>query len=63
MKKKNLFLLMSIVSLVIAFAAMMGQGTTAAIIQGLAKGFAGVFFILFFIFMLLGNQPTDKSTH
>jgi uncharacterized membrane protein YuzA (DUF378 family) len=63
MKKKNLFLLLSIVSAIIGVAAMTGQSTTASIIQGIAKGFAGVFFILFFIFMLLEKQPTDKSTH
>jgi hypothetical protein len=31
------------------------------IIQGLFKGLAGAFFIFYYILMLLGKQPTDKT--
>jgi len=63
MKKKTIFLTLAIFFLIIGLAAMGGQSTTASIIQGLSKGLAGTSFILFFIFMLLEKQPTDKSTH
>jgi hypothetical protein len=64
MNLKNLFLVLSIVFLVIGLGTMfMGHNTssTLAMIEGIAKGLAGVFFILYFIFMLLGKQPLDKS--
>ena len=65
MNLKNLFLLLFIVFLVIGFSSMfMGHHTssTMAMIEGIAKGCAGVFFILYYIFMLLGGQPTDKTS-
>ena len=63
MKFKNISLILAIVFLAIGVGAMFmdGQGSMAGIIQGLAKGLAGVFFILFYILMLLGKQPTDKT--
>jgi hypothetical protein len=65
MNVKNAFLISSILSLVIVLAAMfmMSDGSTKSIVEGIFKGLAGVFFILFFIFMLLGKQPLDKTTH
>ena len=65
MNLKNLFLLLSIVFLVIGLSAMfMGHSTssTFAMFEGAFKGLAGVFFILYYIFMLLGKQPTDKTS-
>ncbi len=38
-----------------------GQSSTAAILQGTFKGLAGVFFILFYILVLLGKEPMDKT--
>ena len=64
MNLKNLFLLLSIIFLAVGLGAMfMGHGSssTVAMVEGIAKGLAGVFFILYFIFMLMGNQPTDKT--
>ncbi|HTG43828.1 MAG TPA: hypothetical protein VK633_04790 [Verrucomicrobiae bacterium] len=66
MNLKYLFLLLSIVSVAIGLGAMfMGHSTSSnlAMVEGIAKGLGGVFFILFYIFMLLGKQPTDKTTH
>jgi hypothetical protein len=57
---KNLFLLLTIVFLVIGLGAMFMGGH--AIIEGCFKGLAGVFFILYYIFMLLGEQPLDKTS-
>ena len=59
---KYIFLLLSIVSLVIALGAMfMGQSSRAEMIEGIFKGLTGVFFIVYFILMLLGKQPMDKT--
>jgi uncharacterized membrane protein YfcA len=65
MNLKNLFLILAIVFLVIGLSGMFlgHSSSTMAMIEGIAKGLAGVFFILFYIFMLLGKQPTDKTTH
>ena len=66
MNLKNLFLLLAIVFLIIGLGSMfMGSGysSTRAMVEGIAKGCAGVFFILYYIFMLLGKEPTDKTTH
>ena len=65
MNLKYVFLLLALVFLAIGLGTMfMGQGgSVTGMIEGLAKGLAGVFFILFYIFMLLGKQPTDKTTH
>ena len=63
--KKNLFLLLAIFFAVIGLGAMfMGHdaSTTMAIVEGICKGLAGVFFILYYIFMLLGEQPQDKTS-
>jgi hypothetical protein len=65
MNLKNLFLLLAIVFLVIGFSSMFvghGTGSKMAMIEGIGKGCAGVFFILYYIFMLFGNQPTDKTS-
>jgi hypothetical protein len=65
MNLKNLFLLLAILFLVIGLGSMfMGhsQSSIMAMIEGIAKGLAGVFFILFYIFMLLGKQPNDKTS-
>jgi hypothetical protein len=64
MKLKNVCLILSIVFLAIGLGAMfMGHGKSSMldIVQGGAKGLAGVFFIIFYILMLLGKQPTDKT--
>lgn len=66
MNLKYIFLVLSIVFLVIGLAPLyMGTntGSVLAMVEGVAKGLAGVFFILYYIFMLMGNQPTDKTTH
>jgi hypothetical protein len=66
MNLKNLFLVLAIIFFAIGLAStFMGEHTssTVAMIDGIAKGCAGVFFILFYIFMLLGKQPLDKTTH
>jgi hypothetical protein len=63
MNLKNLFLLLAIVFIAIGLGAMfMGHGnSTVSMIEGIAKGLAGVFFILWYIFMLLAKEPTDKT--
>lgn len=38
-----------------------GKSSMIDIIQGGFKGLAGVFFILFYILMLMGKEPTDKT--
>lgn len=55
--KKYVFLLVSIVNLIIAFTS------ESAALEGACKGLAGVFFILFLIYTLMGNQPIDKTSH
>jgi hypothetical protein len=64
MKLKNICLILSLVFLAVGLGAMFmghGQSSKMDIIQGLFKGLAGVFFILYYILMLLGKQPTDKT--
>lgn len=56
MKNKYLYLALSIVCLVIGLVG-------GPMLEGGFKGLAGVFFILFYILLLLGNEPTDKTTH
>lgn len=56
MKNKYLYLALAIVCLIIGF-------TGGPKLEGGFKGLAGVFFILFYILLLLGKQPTDKTTH
>jgi len=64
MKNKYLYLALSIVSLVIGLGAMFsGENYKIDIIEGIFKGLAGVFFILYYILMLLGKEPLDKTTH
>lgn len=66
MNLKKLFLLLTMVFLVIGLGAMFMGGpnknSTMAMIEGIFKGLAGVFFILYYIFMLLGKQPQDKTS-
>ena len=64
MKLKNICLLLSIIFLAIGLGAMFmghGQSSRMDMIQGGFKGLAGVFFIIYYILMLLGKQPTDKT--
>ena len=64
MKLKTIFLLLSIVFLAIGLGSMFlgpGRSSTLDILQGVFKGLAGVCFILYYIFMLLGKQPMDKT--
>ena len=64
MKLKNISLILSIVFLALGLGAMfMGPGESSKmdILQGLFKGLAGVFFIIFYILMLLGKEPMDKT--
>lgn len=63
MRNKYLYLALSIVCLIIGLGAMMaGQTSRLDMIEGAFKGLAGVFFIIYYIFMLLGNQKQDKTT-
>jgi hypothetical protein len=64
MSLKNTCLILSIICLAIGLGAMFmghGKSSTADMIQGGFKGLAGVFFIIYYILMLLGKQPTDKT--
>ena len=62
MKLKNIFLIVAIVSLAIGLGTMfMGKSSTAAMVQGGFKGLAGVFFVLYYVLMLFGKQPMDKT--
>jgi hypothetical protein len=64
MKLKNIFLTLAIVCLAIGLGAMFfghGKSSTLDMIQGGFKGLAGVFFILYYILMLMGKQPMDKT--
>ena len=64
MKLKNICLILSIIFLAIGLGTMFmghGRSSTMDMIQGGAKGLAGVFFIIFYILMLLGKEPTDKT--
>jgi hypothetical protein len=64
MSKKHIFLALAIIFLAIGLGAMFighGSTTTYSIIEGGCKGLGGVFFILYYILMLLGNQPKDKT--
>ncbi|HEV8543018.1 MAG TPA: DUF1328 domain-containing protein [Verrucomicrobiae bacterium] len=64
MNLKYVFLALAIFFVAIGLGMMFfGHGSMASIIEGVAKGLAGVFFILFYIFMLLGKQPLDKTGH
>ena len=59
-----MYLLLSVVFLASGLWGMLaGETTTLNIIEGIAKGLAGVFFILYYILMLLGKEPADKTTH
>jgi hypothetical protein len=60
---KLLFLALAILFLAIGLGAMFMNhaNSTVAMIEGIAKGLAGVFFILYYIFMLMGKQPGDKT--
>ena len=62
MKLKNIFLISAIVCLAIGLGAMfMEKTSTTAMFEGGFKGLAGMFFILYYILMLMGKQPTDKT--
>jgi hypothetical protein len=65
MKLKTIFLISAIICAAVGFGAMFlmesGQSSAPAIIQGTFKGLAGVFFILYYILVLLGKEPMDKT--
>jgi hypothetical protein len=64
MNLKYIFLGLAILNVVIGLVVMFTahETTTGAMIEGVCKGLGGVFFILFYIFMLLGKQPLDKES-
>ncbi len=65
MNLKYLFLLLSVVFIVLGFAGMFvghDHSSTLAMVEGICKGLGGVFFILYYIFMLLGKQEFDKTS-
>jgi hypothetical protein len=63
MRNKYLYLVLSVVTLAIGLWAMFaGESSRLDMIEGIFKGLAGVFFILFYILMLLGKQPADKTS-
>ena len=65
MSLKKIFLILAIVFLAVGVGAMfMGHGKSSMLdmIQGVAKGLAGVFFILYYVLMLFGNEPKDKTS-
>jgi hypothetical protein len=62
MRNKYLYLALSVVCLVIGLGAMFsGQSSRSDMFEGIFKGLAGVFFILYYILMLLGNEKADKT--
>lgn len=62
MNNKYLYLALSILCLIIGLGAMFaGQSSRLDMIEGAFKGLAGVFFIVYYILMLLGNQKQDKT--
>jgi hypothetical protein len=62
MSLKYIFLLLAIVCLAVGVGTMfLGKSSTAAMLEGGFKGLAGVFFILYYILVLMGKQPTDKT--
>jgi hypothetical protein len=64
MRNKYLYLALSVVCLAVGLGAMFaGETSRLDMIEGVFKGLAGVFFILYYILMLLGKQPLDKTTH
>lgn len=64
MTNKYLYLALSVLCLIVGFIAMFsGDTSTVNIVEGIFKGLGGVFFIIFYILMLLGKQPLDKTTH
>jgi hypothetical protein len=62
MRNKYLYLALSILCLIIGLGAMTGTSSRADMFEGAFKGLAGVFFIIYYIFMLLGNQKQDKTS-
>ena len=55
LNNKYVYLALAVISLIIG---LMG----GPVVEGAFKGLAGVFFILFYIFLLLQKQPTDETT-
>ena len=64
MRNKYLYLALSILCLAVGLGAMFaGESSRLDMVEGMAKGLAGVFFILYFILMLLGRQTFDEKPH
>ena len=64
MRNKYLYLALSVISLVIELSSMFAGDTSVLnMFEGAFKGLAGVFFIIYYIFMLMGKEPVDKTTH
>jgi len=63
MNNKFTFLALAIICFGIGVGSMFSSSSLANVMQGVGKGFGLVFFIIFFVRLLIGNQPLDKMPH